>query len=106
MMNLAIMVYDKYPVKADTHCPVGDGISVSVPETCVERVEFVRKEVSDVFQRCYLEHLRLPMNDLSLEGPYQTIWTQNHRTIWHHKNLVLNDPLDIVSCVICLADGP
>jgi hypothetical protein len=103
MMNLAVMVYDEYPIQTDPHCPVGDGISVSVAKTCVKRVEFIREEVSDVFQSRYLEHLRLPMNDLSLEGSDQTVWTQNHGTIWHHENLVLNDTLDVVSSVVCLA---
>lgn len=99
------MVYDENSIQADPHSPVGDGISVSVAETCVERVEFVRKEVSYVFQGSYLEHLRLPMNDLSLEGSDQTVWTQDHGTIWHNENLVLNYPLYVVSCVVCLADG-
>lgn len=44
------------------------------------------------------------MNDLSLEGPDQTIWTQDHGTIWHNENLVLNDTLDVVPSVVCLAD--
>jgi hypothetical protein len=43
------------------------------------------------------------MNDLSLEGADQTVWTQNHGTIWHHENLVLNDTLDVVPSVVCLA---
>lgn len=102
-MNLAVMVHDEYPIQADPHCPVGDGISVSVAETCVERIEFIREEVSDVFQGRYLEHLRLSMNNLSLEGADQTVWTQDHWAIWHHENLVLNYPLDVVPSVVCLA---
>jgi hypothetical protein len=105
MMNLTVMVHNEYTIQADPHCPIGDGISVSVAETCVEWVEFIREEVSNVFQGCYLEHLRLSMNDLSLEGTHQTIWTQDYGTIWHHENLVLNDPLDVVSSIVCLAYG-
>ena len=104
-MNLTVMIHDEYPIQADPHCPIGDCISVSVAETCVERVEFIWEEVSDVFQGRYLEHLRLSVNDLSLEGTDQTIWTQDHGTIWHHENLVLNDTLDVVSSVVCLAYG-
>ena len=105
-MNLTIMVNDEYPIQADPHCPVGDGVSVSVAETCVERVKFVREEVPDVFQGRYLEHLRLSMDDFSLEGADQTIWTQNYGTVWHHKHLVLNDPLDVVPSIVCLAYRP
>jgi hypothetical protein len=105
VMDLAVMVHDEYPIQADPHCPVGDGVSVSVAEACVERVEFIREEISDIFQGCYLEHLWLPMNDLSLEGADQTVGAQDHGAIWHHENLVLNDPLDVVPSVVCLAYG-
>jgi hypothetical protein len=105
VMNLTIMVHDEYPIQANPHCPIRYGISVSVAETCVERVEFIREEVSDVFQGRYLKHLRLSVNDLSLEGADQTVWTQDHWAIWHHENLVLNYPFDVVPSIVCLAYG-
>lgn len=106
MVNLSIMIDDENSVQANAHSSIRHCIGVSVAKTCIEGVELIRKKISNVFQGCNLEHLRLPMNHLSLEGAHETVGAEDDWAIGHHKILILSDTFDVLSCVICLTYGP
>jgi riboflavin synthase alpha subunit len=101
MVNLAIMVYDEDSVQTDAHGTVRHGICLTVTETRMERIEFVWEDVTDILQRGYLKYLRLSVDHLTLERAQKAVGTQNHWTIRHHKDLILNNALYILSSVVC-----
>ena len=98
VMYLSIMIDYEYAAEAYADGSVAHGVRVAIAETAVERAALVREKIADVLQSSDLEHLRLPVDDLAFEGADQTVRGQDHRAVRHHKDVVLLDTLDVVSC--------
>ena len=105
MMDLALGVNDEDLAQTGAHGSVAYRVCVAVTEPRIERIPFVREKIPNVFQCGNLEHLRLPVDDLSLERADEAVRAHDDGAVGHVEDLVLDDAPDVVPGGVCLPYG-